>query len=404
MEALIIVILVGMFLIEITLSGLNQKHMLKPWPEEVRGIYTSVEVKKAVNYANDNFKFEMISKVISLAVTLIMILEGGFDMMNSYVQTFTNNESIQAILFFGILLGANQVIQLPFNYYHTFVIEEKYGFNNSSKKLFFTDTIKSAFLGGIIGGGLLLLFGWFIQILGSYFWLVFWAVIMLVMILANAFYTSLILPLFNKLTPIADEELTSEIENYCDKVGYNLSNLYQMDGSKRSKKANAFFSGLGASKTIVLFDTLIKGQSVKEIVAVLAHEIGHYKKKHTFLNLVFGAIQMFVLLFLIGQAINQEWLSQAIGVTAPKFYTGLIAFFILFSPVSFVLGIIQNIMSRKMEYQADAFARETYDGKVLVEALKKLSVDNLSNLNPHPAYVFCNYSHPPIHLRIKALT
>lgn len=270
--------------------------------------------------------------------------------------------------------------------------------------MFFTDTIKSAFLGGIIGGGLLLLFGWFIQILGSYFWLVFWAVIMLVMILANAFYTSLILPLFNKLTPIADEELTSEIENYCDKVGYNLSNLYQMDGSKRSKKANAFFSGLGASKTIVLFDTLIKGQSVKEIVAVLAHEIGHYKKKHTFLNLVFGAIQMFVLLFLIGQAINQEWLSQAIGVTAPKFYTGLIAFFILFSPVSFVLGIIQNIMSRKMEYQADAFARETYDGKVLVEALKKLSVDNLSNLNPHPAYVFCNYSHPPIHLRIKALT
>lgn len=403
MEAILIIVLVGNLLIELVLSVLNQKNILKPWPEEVRGIFSQAQVKRAVEYSQANFRFGAIAKVISTAIMVIMITEGGFNFVNGLVVDMTNNESIQALLYFGILMGANQLISIPFSYYQTFVIEDKFGFNNSTVKLFVADTIKSLLLGAVIGGGLLWLLGFLIDYMGSSFWLVFWGVVVVIMIFVNTFYTSLLLPIFNKLSPIGDENLKKEIYDYCQKVGYKLSNLFQMDGSKRSKKANAFFSGMGPKKTIVLYDTLIEGQSNEEIVAVLAHEIGHYKKKHTTFNLVFGIAQMFGILWLLGWAINQPELSTGLGVNEPKFYTGLIAFFILFSPVSFVIGMFQNILSRKMEYQADAYAKETYDGEKLIEALKKLSVDNLSNLNPHPAYVFFNYSHPPIHKRIKAI-
>ncbi len=403
MEAILIIVLVGNLLIELVLSVLNQKSILKPWPEEVRGMFSQAQVKRAVEYSQANFKFGAIAKVISTAIMVIMITEGGFNFVNGLVGDMTNNESIQALLYFGILMGANQLISIPFSYYQTFVIEDKFGFNNSTVKLFVADTIKSLLLGAVIGGGLLWLLGFLIDYMGSSFWLVFWGVVVVIMIFVNTFYTSLLLPIFNKLSPIGDENLKNEIFDYCQKVGYKLSNLFQMDGSKRSKKANAFFSGMGPKKTIVLYDTLIEGQSNEEIVAVLAHEIGHYKKKHTTFNLVFGIAQMFGLLWLLGWAINQPELSTGLGVNEPKFYTGLIAFFILFSPVSFIIGMFQNILSRKMEYQADAYAKETYDGEKLIEALKKLSVDNLSNLNPHPAYVFFNYSHPPIHKRIKAI-
>lgn len=403
MEAILIIVLVGNLLIELVLSVLNQKNILKPWPEEVRGIFSQAQVKRAVEYSQANFRFGAIAKVISTAIMVIMITEGGFNFVNELVVDMTNNESIQALLYFGILMGANQLISIPFSYYQTFVIEDKFGFNNSTVKLFVADTIKSLLLGAVIGGGLLWLLGFLIDYMGSSFWLVFWGVVVVIMIFVNTFYTSLLLPIFNKLSPIGDENLKKEIFDYCQKVGYKLSNLFQMDGSKRSKKANAFFSGMGPKKTIVLYDTLIEGQSNEEIVAVLAHEIGHYKKKHTTFNLVFGIAQMFGILWLLGWAINQPELSIGLGVNEPKFYTGLIAFFILFSPVSFVIGMFQNLLSRKMEYQADAYAKETYDGEKLIEALKKLSVDNLSNLNPHPAYVFFNYSHPPIHKRIKAI-
>lgn len=403
MEALVIGVLIGVFLIELILGRLNQKNILKPWPSEVRGIYTKGQVKRAVEYAHKNYQFSFISKIISLAIMVFMIIEGGFNWVNEISISYSDNQSYQALVFFGILLGANQLISIPFSYYQTFVIEEEFGFNNSSKKLFITDTIKQLVIGAIIGGGLLFLLGWLFETLGSDFWLVFWGVIVVIMIFVNTFYTSLILPLFNKLSPIEDEGLKGDILAYCKKVGYGLKNLYQMDGSKRSKKANAFFSGLGPTKTIVLYDTLIEGQSKEEITAVLAHEIGHYKRKHTLYNLLFSIIQLFGMLFLLGWALNQSDFSLGLGVETPNFYTGLLAFSILFTPISFLIGLVQNNISRIMEYQADAYAKETYNGETLITALKKLSVDNLSNLNPHPAYVFFYYSHPPIHQRIKAL-
>lgn len=403
MEALLIIVLVGSLFLELILSVLNQKNILKPWPQEVRGIFSQAQVKRAVEYSQANFQFGAISKVVSTAIMILMITEGGFDFVNNWAITLTDSEAIQSLIFFGVLIGANQIISIPFSYYSTFVIEEKFGFNNSTKKLFVTDALKGMILGGLIGGGLLYLLGFLFEEMGSSFWLVFWGVMVVVMVFVNTFYTSLILPIFNKLTPIEEEELKNSIFEYTEKVDYKLSNLFQMDGSKRSKKANAFFSGMGPKKTIVLYDTLIDGQSKEEITAVLAHEIGHYKKKHTTLNLFFGIAQMFGMMWLLGFAINQPELSEGLGVSVPKFYTGLIAFFILFSPISTLIGMLQNIMSRKMEYQADAYAKDTYDGEKLIDALKKLSVESLSNLNPHPAYVFFNYSHPPIHKRIKAI-
>ena len=403
MEVLVISVLIGNLVLQLVLGILNQKNMLKPWPKEVRGIYTIAQVKRAVEYSKENFQFGATSKIVSTTIIILMITEGGFNLVNNWAVSLSNSESVQALFFMGVLMGANQIVSIPFSYYSTFVIEEKFGFNTTSKKLFIADTIKGLLLGAIIGGGLLFLLGYLVENMGSDFWLIFWGVIVVIMIFINTFYTSLLLPIFNKLTEINDEELKSSIYKYCQKVGYKLSNLFQMDGSKRSKKANAFFSGMGPKKTIVLYDTLIEGQSKDEIVAVLAHEIGHYKKKHTLFNLLFGIIQMFGIMFLLGWSINQPELSRGVGVDVPTFYTGLIAFFILFSPVTLLIGMFQNSLSRKMEYQADAYARDTYDGEKLIDALKKLSVDNLSNLNPHPVYVFFNYSHPPIHKRIKAI-
>ena len=403
MEALVISVLIGNLVLQLVLGILNQKNMLKPWPKEVRGIYTIAQVKRAVEYSKENFQFGATSKIVSTTIIILMITEGGFNLVNNWAVSLSNSESVQALFFMGVLMGANQIVSIPFSYYSTFVIEEKFGFNTTSKKLFIVDTIKGLLLGAIIGGGLLFLLGYLVENMGSDFWCIFWGVIVVIMIFINTFYTSLLLPIFNKLTEINDEELKSSIYKYCQKVGYKLSNLFQMDGSKRSKKANAFFSGMGPKKTIVLYDTLIEGQSKDEIVAVLAHEIGHYKKKHTLFNLLFGIIQMFGIMFLLGWSINQPELSRGVGVDVSTFYTGLIAFFILFSPVTLLIGMFQNSLSRKMEYQADAYARDTYDGEKLIDALKKLSVDNLSNLNPHPVYVFFNYSHPPIHKRIKAI-
>ena len=403
MEALILIVVVSNFLIGMTLDILNQKNILKPWPEEVRGIFTQAQVKRVVAYSRENFQLTAIRKIISTALVVLMIAQGGFNVVNDWAISITPNERYQSLLFLGVLMCANQLIALPFRYVHTFIIEEKYGFNTMTRSLFIKDTLKSVFIGGLLGGVLLFIFGFLLNELGDDFWFFFWLIMVVVMVLINMFATSLIIPLFNKLTPIENEDLKGEILDYCKKVGYKLTNLYQMDGSKRSKKANAFFSGFGPRKSVVLYDTLINGQTNNEIVAVLAHEIGHYKKKHTLFNLMFGISQLFGILWLLGWSINQPELSLGLGVLVPKFYTGLIAFFILFSPVSFVIGMFQSILSRKMEYQADAYAAETYDGEKLIDALKKLSVDNLSNLNPHPAYVFFNYSHPPIHKRIKAI-
>jgi STE24 endopeptidase len=332
-----------------------------------------------------------------------MFLFYGFAYVDSLVWSVTSNAIWAALLFFGILMFASDILNIPFSIYDTFVIEEKYGFNKTTPKTFVFDKIKGWLLGALIGGGLLALVIFIYQKTQNMFWIYAWLVVAVFSIFMSMFYSNLIVPLFNKQTPLEEGELRSSIENFAQKVGFKLDNIFVINGSKRSAKANAYFTGLGPKKRIVLYDTLINDMKTEELVAVLAHEIGHYKKNHIIQGLIISLIQTGIVLFIFSLLIDSPLLSKALGVQEPNFHIGLIAFGILYSPVSFILGIFMNMLSRKNEYQADAFAAENYKPEALASALKKLSVKNLSNLTPHPRYVFFNYSHPPLLERLKHL-
>ena len=317
--------------------------------------------------------------------------------------TYTTNEIWLALAFFGTLFLASDIINIPFQLYATFVIEEKYGFNKTTLKTFFLDKLKGYFLGSILGGGIMAILIYLVLMLGANFWLIFWVTITLIMVLMNMFYTTIILPLFNKLTPLEEGSLRQAIEVYSKNVGFPLTNIYIIDGSKRSSKANAFFSGLGKKKKVVLYDTLVEKHSDEELVAIFAHEVGHYKKKHIQLGLMLSILQTGIMLFVLSLMIFNVQLSEALGATDMKIHLNLIAFGILYSPISMITGLFMNMISRKNEFEADRYAVTTSDGVKLAQALKKLSSDNLGNLLPHPAYVFVNYSHPPLLIRLAAI-
>ncbi|HCH44102.1 MAG TPA: peptidase M48, partial [Algoriphagus sp.] len=314
-----------------------------------------------------------------------------------------SNPLFHSVAFFALIFIGSDLISLPFDYYSTFVIEEKYGFNKTSLGTFFSDKLKGYILSLIVGGGLLLVFLWLIHQMGPHFWWIFWAVAAVFMVLVNLFYTAWILPLFNKLTPLEDGELKQKIIHYAQSVSFPLENILVMDGSKRSAKANAFFSGFGKRKKVVLYDTLLEQHPPDELVAVLAHEVGHYKKKHIILGMLTSVLQVGLLLFLLSQFIFSENMSLALGGSGWSAQLNIIGFTMLFSPISMIIGIGMNWLSRKNEFEADAFAKETFEGKPLAEALKTLSVKTLSNINPHPWYVFVNYSHPPLLDRLEKL-
>jgi STE24 endopeptidase len=302
---------------------------------------------------------------------------------------------------------------LPFDIYETFSIEERFGFNRTTVKTYILDKIKGILLGALIGGGLFLLIILIYEKTGNYFWLIAWGVVSLFSIFMSMFYSDLIVPLFNKQKPLPAGELRNAIEEFAGRVGFKLKNIYVIDGSKRSRKANAYFTGLGARKRIVLYDTLINDHTTEELVAVLAHEIGHYKKKHTVTGLILSLIQTGFMLFVLSLFIRKDsaiaaQLCQSLsGISdisvQPSFQLGILAFGMLYEPLSLIIGILMNVLSRKHEYEADRFAGENYHPHFLQDALKKLSVNNLSNLRPHPVYVFVHYSHPPLLERLHAL-
>jgi len=384
------------------ISWLEATRMSPVLPGELKGFYDEEKYRKQQAYKRENQRFGFLSSTLSLATILVMLLAGGFAWLDAYIRSITGNAILQALLFFGILGLASDILSTPLSWYHTFVIEEKYGFNKTTVRTFFLDKLKGYFLGAILGGGLLALLVWIWQQTGSYFWLIAWGVSAVVMIFMSMFYTTLFLPLFNKLKPIEDEELNTAIRNYSAKADFGVTNILEMDGSRRSTKANAFFSGLGPKKKIVLFDTLVKEYSTNEIVAVLAHEVGHYKRKHVISSMIIGLLQTGLTLYILSLALGRPEISAAIGA-GQSFHIGLLVFGLLYSPVSMVTGILMNAWSRKNEYEADAYAATTYDGEYLISSLKKLSVDSLSNLRPHPLNVFVNYSHPPVLQRIDAI-
>jgi STE24 endopeptidase len=385
------------------LDWLNDKNTSETLPEELKDIYDKEKYGKQRAYDKVKGRFYFVSASFSFFLILAMLVFKGFAFLDAYTRTITSDPLLTPFVFFAILMIASALLTSPFSWYKTFVIEAQFGFNSTTVKTYILDTIKSALLSLFIGGGFLLLFIWFYNSTGQFFWLWTWAAIAVFMILATMFYGAVIVPLFNKLTPLADGALKSEITSYCKTVGFNLDNLFVMDGSKRSTKANAFFSGLGSKKRIVLYDTLTNSYSKEEITAVLAHEIGHHKKKHTLTAMIVGLIQVGVMLFVFSLVMNKPEFSMALGVQENSFHIGLLVFSMLYSPLSMVLGAVMNLISRKHEYEADNYAKNTYKAAPLVSSLKKLSVDSLSNLTPHRFDVFMNYSHPTLLQRINAL-
>ncbi len=400
---IILIIIISDFIFERILDYLNTTRMSELLPEELKGIYDEDKYRKSQQYLKVNKKFGMLTSSLSFVAILAMLLFGGFAWLDETIRQWTDNPIWLAILFFGMLGLASDILSTPFSVYDTFVIEEKFGFNKTTLKTFFLDKIKGWLLGGLIGGGLLALIVWIYESTGEWFWLIAWGALTAFTVFMSMFYSNLIVPLFNKQKPLEEGELRDAIEAFATKVGFKLKNIYVIDGSKRSTKANAYFSGLGPKKRIVLYDTLIEKHTTEELVAVLAHEIGHYKKKHTTSGLIMGIVQSGVMLYILSLFIGNPLLSQALGADIGSFHLGILAFGILYSPISTILGIIMNVISRSNEYAADRFATENYSGINLGEALKKLSVENLSNLRPHPAVVFIHYSHPPLLQRLQAI-
>ena len=397
----IIVVLLASFVFERILDNLNSKSWNLKVPDALADLYKSDEYEKAQRYDQEKDRLSMWSSAFSLLLMITLVYSRSFAWMLNYVSGITTDLMFQTILFFGAFALLSDLLQLPFSIYSTFVIEEKFGFNRTTPKTFILDKLKGYLLAGTLGGSIIALFVLFYQYAGSSFWWIAWVSISGFSLLISMFYASVILPIFNKLSPLPQGELRDALTTYCKKVNFPVSDLFVMDGSKRSSKANAFFSGLGPKKKIVLFDTLIEKHSVNELVAVMAHEVGHFKKKHTFTMIAISILQTGLMMFILGKFINTPDLSIALGAEKAALPLGLIAFFLLYSPVSMILSIGMNMLSRKHEYEADNFASETSNANDLVDALKKLSKDSLSNLNPHPAYVFVYYSHPTLLQRMN---
>lgn len=385
------------------LDYLNDKAKSPELPPEAEGIYDEERYRKWLNYDKATGQLSLISSSVSILLSLFLLVFGVFGWLDTLLRDYTDNPVWLGLLFFAVLGVASSIISFPFSIYGTFVIEERFGFNKTTVKTFILDIIKSTALSVAIGGPLGALIIWLFYEMGEWFWLYAWIVITVFSVFMTMFAATWIMPIFNKFTPMEEGELRDAIEAYCQKVGFKLNHLYVMDGSKRSSKSNAFFSGLGPKKTIALYDTLIEQMSNEEIVAVLAHEIGHYKKQHTRQSLILSILQTGVMLFLLGIFLNRPEFSLALGADQQSFHVGIIAFGIIFSPISTLIGIGMNVLSRKNEFEADAYAKDTYSAEPLISALKKLTAENLSNLKPNPWYVFVNYSHPPVLKRIRAM-
>lgn len=391
------------FIIDKILDALNAKHYKDTIPEELNDVYELNAYEKSMEYKLANYKFGIWSSVFSFVLTIGFLVLDGFEYVDNIARSYSNNAIIVALIFFGIIMMASDIISTPFSYYKTFVIEERFGFNKTTKLTFITDKLKGLMMTVVIGGGILALIVWFYQSTQEHFWLYTWAAIVAFTVVMNMFYAKLIVPLFNKQTPLETGSLRDKISEYAASVGFSLKNIFVIDGSKRSTKANAYFSGFGREKRITLYDTLVNDLNEEEIVAVLAHEVGHYKRKHIIFNLFTSILLTGLTLYILSIFISNPLLSHAIGVSIPSFHAGLIAFGLLYSPISEITGLIMNYISRVFEYQADNYAKSTYKAEPLISGLKKLSKNSLSNLTPHPAYVFMHYSHPTLLERVQNL-
>lgn len=407
MNTIAIIILVTLIIglvLEIVADYLNLSHLKPEPPKEFSDLYEPEKYKLSQLYTRDNTKFGWISTIFDTSLFLLFWFLGGFNWLDSFLRTEFSNEIVLGLAFMGVLGFAKSILSLPFDIYGTFVLEERYGFNKTTVKTWLMDKVKGTILGLLIGLPMLSLVLWYFGEAGEFGWLWAWITVTLIGFIIQYVAPTWIMPLFNKFEPLEEGELKSEIMKMADKADFPLQNVMIMDGSKRSAKSNAFFTGWGKNKRIALFDTLVEQHSVEELVAILAHEIGHYKKKHIVKGTVISTLHTGFLFWLLSIFIGYEPLFEAFYMENTSVYAGLIFFGMLYSPVEMILSIFMQIQSRKHEFEADDFAKTlTGTSDYLISALKKLSSHNLSNLTPHPFYVFLNYSHPPLKERIAAM-
>ena len=400
---IIIALVVFEFSLTKILWYLNTLNWSNKLPKELKDVYDEKKYSKSMKYEKAKYKFWNISSLFSFLVMLLVLIFGWFGWLDNFVRMYTESQIIIALYFFWIIMFVQIIISIPFSYYSTFIIEEKFGFNKMTKKIFFLDLIKTILLSIIIWWILISLLVFLYLKFSESFWLYAWWTMTFISVFFMIFYSSLIVPLFNKQTPLEKWKLRNTIEKFSLWVWFKLNNIYVIDWSKRSSKANAYFSGFWPKKRIVLYDTLIKDLSIEELVAVLAHEIGHYKKRHTLQMLVFSIIQSGFMLYVFWLVLQFDDVSMALWAKVWSFHVWVVAFGVLFTPISIIIWLLGNVLSRKNEYEADNFAWKYLDPELLVSALKKLSVNNLSNLRPHPIYELFYYSHPSVLKRFNNL-
>jgi STE24 endopeptidase len=401
---IIVCLVIISFLAEVFLEYLNATRRTTSLPGELKGIYNEEKYRESVKYEEIKQRYSLVRGAFGLIIILAMLFFGGFALLDEFARSITDSMIVTTLIFFGIIIIGSDILNLPFDWYGTFVIEEKFGFNKTTPRTFMIDKLKGWMLIFILGGGLLAMISWFYYRTTDWFWIYTLILITLFMIFMNFFYSTLIVPLFNRQTRLEDGELRQKIASLSNHTGFRLDDVFVIDGSKRSTKANAYFAGFAGKKRIVLFDTLIEEMPSGNILAVLAHEIGHYKKKHIFLSMAISFITTAITLYIFSLLVANPALSYALGAGQTSFHIGLVAFGILYTPVSAFFGIAGNWISRRNEFEADRFAAEYHPARDLADALIKLSVRNLSNLRPHPAYVFVHYSHPPLLQRLEALS
>ena len=400
----ILLFLIADFLLHLVADRLNLNALTDDIPESFQNIFDPEKYRQAQAYLRTNTRFGQIAGTVDLLVLLGFWFGGGFALVDDWARSLGWGSLATGLLFIGVLAGLKTLVDQPFSLYATFVIEQRFGFNKTSPAVWIKDRFKALLLA--MGFGIPLLTGVlaFFQYAGSSAWIWCWALITLFMIVVQFIAPTWIMPLFNRFEPLDTGELKDAIMAYARAIDFSLDDIYVMDGSKRSSKSNAFFTGFGRHRRIVLFDTLIAGHTTDELVAVLAHEMGHYRMRHILKMMALGILQTGMLLFLMSLVIHTPALVEAFYIEQPSVHAGLVFFGLLYAPVDFFLGLIGHCVSRRHEFAADRFSATT-TGKTrpMVEALKKLSLHNLSNLSPHPLYAFLNYSHPPVLQRIEAL-
>ena len=400
----ILTALVGEYILSLVCGVLSLRAFSPTLPTEFIGVFDESKYKQAQHYNETRTRFGFIRATVNLVLLLAFWIIGGFEWLDQVVRTFDHGPIVTGLAYIGTLVLASSIINIPFQLYSTFLIEARFGFNRTTVLTFVGDVLKGFALGTIIGGLLLTVVLAFFEWVGPLAWLWCWIASTTLMLAVQFIAPTWIMPLFNTFTPLDGGELHDSILNYARSVRFPLQGIFVVDGSRRSSKANAFFTGFGKHKRIGLFDTLVEHYTVPELVAVVAHEVGHYKKQHIWKSIVLSIAHLGAMLWILSLFLQQEGLFEAFSVNEPSTYTGLVFFGLLFTPVELVLSVLVNLFSRKNEFEADAFsAHTTGNGAALVSALRKLSADNLSNLTPHWFDVFLHYSHPPVLERIRAL-